>query len=55
MEPEIDFPRGGAGVLTAVEIRDVKDLAKQDVLFKDVCIYLNVNTYIKLFLRKQKR
>ena len=37
MEPEIDFPRGGAGVLTALEIRDVKHQAKQDVLFKDVC------------------
>ena len=36
MEPEIDFPRGGAGVLTALEIRDVKQQAKQDVLFKDV-------------------
>ena len=36
MEPEIDFPRGGGGVLTALEIRDVKHKAKEDVLFKEV-------------------
>ena len=36
MDPEVDFPRGGAGVLTALEVRDVKHQAKQDVLFKEV-------------------
>ena len=36
MEPEVDFPRGGAGALTALEIRHVRHQAKQDVLFSEV-------------------
>ena len=54
MEPEVDFPRGGAGVLTALEIRDVKHQAKQDVLFKDVRGFNVDDSFVNVSCRKEK-
>jgi len=48
----VDFPRGGAGTLTALEIRDVRHQAKQDVLFDEVR-YLSVPWYLWYFIYLQ--